>query len=373
MPPLVTTASANYTTISILLATPLSLSPTGVFGFQREYTPPVVYNWSFGIQQNVGFGTVLDVAYVGNVQRNLLNYRNLNAVGYGTNFLPSSIDQTVAGGRTPLNSNFLRPYLGYGDINYIGFFGIGNYNSLQVQLTKRFSKNLTYHMAYTWSKGLNLSDGQGGVVHPTLDWKMRNYGLGGFDRRHNLMLNYVYNLPGFSRYWSNAFGRALLDGWQVSGVSTFMTGSPSGIGYSLSYSADLTGGTGNGLDSRVVVVDVVDKPGPNGQRFNTNAIKPPTAAYSTNGIGNAAKTLFTNPGLNNWDIAVFKDFRLGSNESRRLQFRWETYNTFNHTQYTSVDTGSRWDAAGNQINTNFGFYTNAALGRRIQFGLKIFF
>ena len=86
-----------------------------------------------------------------------------------------------------------------------------------------------------------------------------------------------------------------------------------------------------------------------------------------------AKTLFTNPGLNNWDIAIFKDFRLGSVESRRLQFRWETYNTFNHTQYTSVDTGSRWDAAGNQINTNFGRYTNAALGRRMQFGLKLFF
>jgi len=43
-----------------------------------------------------------------------------------------------------------------------------------------------------------------------------------------------------------------------------------------------------------------------------NAIKPPTAANSTNGIGNAARTLFTNPGLNNWDLAIFKDFQLGA-------------------------------------------------------------
>jgi hypothetical protein len=272
-----------------------------------------------------------------------------------------------------LNSNFLRPYLGYQDINYLEFVGTGNYNSLQVQLTKRFSNNLTYHMAYTWSKALNLVDGQGGTVNPVLSYKMRNYGLGGYDRRHNLMLNYVYNLPHLGKNWNHPVSRILLDGWQVSGICTFMTGSPGGIGYSLSYSADLTGGTGNGLDSRVVVVDVVNKPGPNGQRFNVNAIKPPTSGNSVNGIGNAAKVLFTNPGLNNWDIALFKDFRLGAVESRRLQFRWETYNTFNHTQYTGVDTGSRWDAAGSQINTILGFYTGAALSRRMQFGLKLFF
>jgi hypothetical protein len=56
-----------------------------------------------------------------------------------------------------------------------------------------------------------------------------------------------------------------------------------------------------------------------------------------------------------------------------MQFRCETYNTFNHTQYTSVDTGARFDAAGNQINSNLGRYTNAALGRRIAFGLKLYF
>jgi len=187
------------------------------------------------------------------------------------------------------------------------------------------------------------------------------------------MLNYVYNLPNLSKNWNNAFSRIALDGWQISGISTFITGSPSGVGYSLSYSADLTGGTGNGLDSRVVVVGQVNKPGPNGEVFNVSAIKPPTAANSVNGIGDAAKVLFTNPGLNNWDISLFKNFRLGANEARRMQFRCETYNTFNHTQYTSVDTGARFDAAGNQINSNLGRYTNAALGRRIAFGLKLYF
>jgi hypothetical protein len=228
-------------------------------------------------------------------------------------------------------------------------------------------------MAYTWSKALDVADGQGGAVNPVLNVRMRNYGLSGFDRKHNFQFNWVYDVPNLSKYMDNKAGRIVLDGWQISGVASMITGAPTGIGYSLSYSADLTGGTGNGLDSRVVVVDRVNQPGPQGQWFNTAAIKPPTPQYSVNGIGNAAPRLVALPGINNWDISLFKNFRLGSNEARRLQFRWETYNTFNHTQYNSVDTTSRWDAAGNQINGNFGYFTNAALARRMVLALKLYF
>ncbi len=147
MPPLVVTATANYTTIHSLLEAPLSLSPTSVYSIQRDYKPPSVYNWSFGVQQNIGFGTVLDVAYVGNTQKHLLNTRNLNAVPYGTNFKKENYDPTLSG-NLPLPTNFLRPIRGFADINYLEFAGIGNYHSLQIQLTKRFSHNLTYHMAF---------------------------------------------------------------------------------------------------------------------------------------------------------------------------------------------------------------------------------
>jgi hypothetical protein len=371
-PPLVKTATANYTTLANLVNTPVSLAPAGVYSIQRDINPPAVYSWSFGLQHNIGWGTMLDVAYVGNSQKHLVNTRNLNAVNYGTNFLPSSIDTTVSGNR-PLPSQFLRPYVGYGDINYVEFGGFGNFNSMQVQLDKRFAKGLTYHMAYTWSKALDLADGQGGTVNPTLNFRMRNYGLAGFDRKYNLQFNAVYDVPNGSKYMNNLAGKLLLDGWQVSGIATMTTGAPTGIGYSLSYSADLTGGTGNGLDSRVMVIDRVNTPGPKGQWFNTDAIKPPTSQYSVNGVGNAAIRLIPRPGIHNYDISVFKNFRLGSNEARRLQFRWETYNTFNHTQYNSVDTGSRWDQAGNQINANFGYFTNAALARRMVLALKIYF
>ena len=96
-PPLVNTPSANYTTISNLLSTPLSLSPNTVWGLDGNWKPLAVYNWSFGIQQNIGLGTILDVAYIGNVNRHGMQIRDLNATPYGTNFLPANVDKTLPG------------------------------------------------------------------------------------------------------------------------------------------------------------------------------------------------------------------------------------------------------------------------------------
>jgi hypothetical protein len=370
-PPLVITASANYTTIANLLSTPLSLSPTSVTAVQRNFEPPAVYNWSFGIQQNMGYGVLLDVAYSGNSQKHLLDTRNLNAVPYGTNFLASSQDPTVHG--KPLNSNLLRPLTGYTDINYLEFAGIGNYNALQVQATKRFSRDLTFHLSYSWSKALDLVDGNGSTVSPVINYRSRDYGPAGFDRTHVVTIDYTYNLPEVSKYWNNAFTRVALNGWELSGVSNFQTGAPLALNYSLTYSADLTGGTGNGLDSRSVLVADPNAKAPAGQWFNVNAVKAPLPGYSVDGIGNASKAPIYGPGLDNWDISMFKNFRLGSNEARRMQFRFETYNTFNHTQFTGIDTGAKFNQNNVQTNTNYGYFTTAALARRVVLGLKFYF
>ncbi|HXE14413.1 MAG TPA: TonB-dependent receptor [Bryobacteraceae bacterium] len=368
--PLVTTATANYTTISNLLSTPLSLSPVSVTGIQRNFDPPSVYNWSFGIQQDVGFGTMLDLAYAGNVQRHLLNTRNLNATPYGTNFLPSSIDPTTG---LALNSNFLRPRIGYQDINYLEFGGYGNYNALQAQLIKRFSNSLTFHVSYAWSKALDLADGIGSTINPVINYRDRDYGPAGFDVRHIASVSYTYDLPKVSKYWDNKFAKIGLDGWEISGISTFQTGEPKAISYSLAKSIDLTGATGNGIDSRVVLTGDVNSGATNGTWFNTSVVKAPLPGYSVNGIGNAARFSVYKPGLNNWDISLFKNFQLGSNEARRLQLRFESYNTFNHTQFTDVDSAAIFNANNVQTNSDFGYFTAAALARRLVVGAKLYF
>ena len=97
LPPLVNTPTANYTTIRELLATPLSLSPAQVRTLDPDYKPQYTYNYSIGVQRDLGWKLVGDFSYVGSKGRQLLQTRNLNAVPYGTNFLPSSIDPTTGG------------------------------------------------------------------------------------------------------------------------------------------------------------------------------------------------------------------------------------------------------------------------------------
>ncbi len=380
MPPNMITATANFTTIKDLLSTPLSVSPIGVFGIQRDYDPPTVYNYSFGIQRDIGFKTVVDVSYVGSLARHMLQRRSINSVPYGGRFATSAADLTIAapasGDRTPLPDNFLRPYLGYGDINYLEFASNSNYHALQTSINRRFSNSFSLGVAYTWSKAMDLVDGNGNNINPFIDPKVRNYGKAGFDRTHNMTINYIYKVPGLSsRLGNNGIAKQVFDNWEISGITTFLSGSPLGIGYSLVQGTDIIGGSGGGLDSRVVLIG--NPILPKGERtfskfFNTGAVRPPTRAEL--GIGNAAKDLIRGPGTNNWDISLFKTFELTRDGGVRLQYRLETFNTFNHTQFNGVDTSGRFDLnTGAQVNALFGSYTSAANARRIVMALKLMF
>lgn len=393
-PPNLITATANFTTIKDLLATPLSLSPPGVNAVNPTFDPTAVYNFSLGVQRDIGYNTVVDVAYVGSLARHLLQRLSLNSVNYGARFLPSSIDQTLAGGATPLPDNFLRPIKGYADINLIETGGNSNFHSLQVQANRRMSSSLSFGLSYTWSKAMDLVDGNNAAVNPFLDRKVRNYGKAGFDRTHNFVLNYIYRVPSLAKYWDNAVTRTVFNGWEVTGITSFISGAPLGIGYSLVQARDLVGGSGNGVDSRVVLVanPVLPRDQRNsicahafaatntaaqttavgGCHLNVNSVRPPTDPGDF-GRGNAAKDLFRGPGTNNWDLSLFKNFNLAPEGRVRIQYRLELYNAFNHTQFTGVNTASRFDAAGNQVNALFGSYTTAANARRIVMGLKLNF
>ncbi|MBI4905546.1 MAG: TonB-dependent receptor [Acidobacteria bacterium] len=371
LPPLTVTSTATYVTMADLLSSPLRISPGGVTSFQRDYTPPTVYNWSLGIQQNLGFGTVLDVSYVGSVARHLMQRRSLNAVAYGTRFLPSSIDSTTG---TPLPDNFLRPLPGYADIQYLEFGSTSNYHSMQTQINKRFSKGLQFGLSWTWSKSMNLVNGNNDSVNPFLNYRMRNYGKGNFDRTHNFVFNYIYSLPKLSKVANIGHAKWVFDNWDVAGVTTFTSGSPLGIGYSLVVSQDIVGGSGAGVDSRVVLTG--NPVLPKGDRtilrhFNTDVVQPPTRAGL--GIGTAAKDLIRGPGQNVFDVSFYKNIPLGANEQRRLQFRFEFYNFFNHTNFSGVDTTGRFDAQGRQVNGTFGAYTATIDARRVVLGAKIYF
>lgn len=372
LPPNTVTRTAFNTTIADLLRSPFRVSPAGVTSIQRDFQPPTVYNWSFGIQQNVGFGTVLDVAYVGNVGRHLLQRRSLNALPYGTRFLPSSIDSTTG---SPLPDNFLRPLPGYADIQYIEMAGTSNYHSMQTQINKRFSKGLQFGASWTWSKAMTIVNGNNDAVNPYLDYRMRNYGRASFDRTHNFVFNYLYDIPNLSeKAGKNMVVKALFDNWQLSGVTSFTSGAPLGIGYSLVNAVDLVGASGAGIDSRVNLLKspIIPKSERTPLRhFDTTAFAPPTRAEF--GIGNAPKDVLRGPGINNFDVTMIKNIPVGKSDVQRLQLRFEFYNFFNHASFQGVDTTARFDAQNRQVSGTFGQYTSTLDARRIVLGAKFYF
>ncbi|MBI2688848.1 MAG: carboxypeptidase regulatory-like domain-containing protein [Acidobacteria bacterium] len=371
-PPLTVTSTATYVTMADLLRSPLRISPPGVTSFQKNYQPPTVYNWSFGIQQNIGFGTVLDVAYVGSVGRHLMQRRSLNSVPYGTRFLASSIDPTT--GNTPLPDNFLRPLPGYADIQFIELSSTSNYHSLQTQINKRFSKGFQFGVAHTWSKALTLVNGNGDAVNPFVNYRVRNYGKASFDRTHNFVMSYMYSLPKLGQKMNNIVAKAVLDNWDVAGVTTFTSGAPLGIGYSLVSGADIVGGGGAGVDSRVNIISnpIIPKSERTPLRhFDTSAFQPPTRAEF--GIGNAPKDVLRGPGINVFDFSVYKNIPLGKSEQRRIQLRFEFYNFFNHASFQGVDTTARFDANNRQVSGTFGQYTSTLDARRVVLGAKFYF
>ena len=219
--------------------------PSNVVGFDPDRRIQKTYNYSVGVQQEIGLGMALDVAYVGALGRHLVMSRNLNSTALGTNWLPSSRDATNGG--AVLASQFLRPYLGYGNITYYDYGASSNYHSLQTTVRRRYKSNLTYGLFWTWSKAMDYSDTETSAgttsVSSLIDYRVWNYGKAGFDRTHIVRFYWNYNLPRVSSRLHSRAVRGIFDDWQLSGIYTAQSGAPLGVSYGYSPSQDITGST----------------------------------------------------------------------------------------------------------------------------------
>ena len=380
MPPLLNTYTTNYTTIPELLASPLTATPNAV-RLIDQFDPPTVYNWSMGVQRDIGWNFVGDAAYVGNAARDQRVDQPINGRPYGYTYQPSSLDPTnVIGGVTqPLPDDFLRPYRGYGSITQRMYTGYGDYHSLQFSVNRRRSADgLTFGVAYTHELSNKVLSG----IDPFVaDNHARNYRwVTGNDgsREHILNINYSYEVPNLSTKWNNVLVKALADNWQVSGVTSILSGVRQGFsyGYTAVPTGTLTGqGSINGGGSRVNIL--CDPNLPRGERtferqFRTECIGPPTDEFR---LGNSTNDEYIGPGFMNWDISFFKHVPMGGN--RRLQFRVELYNAFNTDQWqqTSIDTSAQFNyVTGAQTDTAFGSLTGGTLSaRRVQLGARFTF
>jgi hypothetical protein len=303
---------------------------------------------------------------------------------YGIRFLPSSIDATNS--NRPFTDDYLRPYQGYGSIKWLAFDGNSSYHSLQTQVRRRFSKGLQFGLSWTWSKAMAYSDGDQGTVSTYVSRREFDYGEATYDRTHVVAINYLWDVPSLHKVWRNGFTKHAFDGWQIAGVTRFQSGSPLSIGTlgtgALDSSLDLTGG-GDGWRPVLVGNPVLPKDQRTvDQYFNTAAFAPPgvggkvptdlAGVKAILAMGNTPTTFGRGPGINNWNLSVFKNFQFG--ERLRVMFRGEAYNAFNHTQFSTVNVSPKWSYTTGAVSAaQFGQITAARDPRVMQFALRFQF
>jgi hypothetical protein len=363
-PPLVQQPVLQFGQLSTLLNSSGLLFPSTVVGINSEGKVPTTMNFSFSIQRNIGFGTIVDVGYVGSLGRHLAWARNLNAIPFGADFLPANQDPTTG---KVLTSNLLRPIQGYGNINFMETAGSSNYHALEVTANRRFSRGLQFGASWTWSKAMEYAGGDTTAVSTLVPLRVWNYGPSANDRTHVLKATFLYAVPKVP--WRNVAAKAVLDDWQISGIPSFISGAPVGLSFSTQPSTDITGSPTNGARANVLGDPVLAK----GDRTFSRNFKTEMVALPAIGTyGNSDIYPLRGPGINNWDLAIFKNFPL-YRERARVQFRWELYNAFNHTQFSAFNTSAIFTPAGQQVNPTLGQYTAARSPRVMQLALRVSF
>ncbi len=365
-PPIQYTPILYYGSFSNLLQNSGNLSPSSTGGLSVTGKVPTVYNFSFGIQRDIGFKTVLDVAYVGAEGRHLLQERNINTLPYGAHFLSSNLDPTT--GR-PLPDTFLEPYFGYSSIQIDEFASNSSYHSMQVQLNRRFAHGLQFGGSWTWSKSMDEVSNDFAAVSDVISPRLWNYGKSDFDRTHIVQVNWTWDLPAATRLVKSAVVGAIADHWQLSGIASFISGAPTGISFTALNGVDIPGG-GDGVRPVMLANPILSKDQRTlTQYFNTAAFGVPAAGTA----GNAPRDVFRGPGTNNFDMSIFKNIPL-FHERARFQLRFEAYNAFNHTQFSGVNTSATFNTAtGQQTNAAFGTVTSARGSRVGQISLRFIF
>jgi hypothetical protein len=378
-PPAVYSPTSYYGTFSDIAASAASgyLGPTGtVYSLATVPHQQQVYNFNLSIDRRIG-SNVFSVGYTGSLGRHLLWERNINPVPLGADFLNVNPQNKNPQNTSALSTNFLRPYSPYGDIYLYEFANNSNYHALLLSAQHRLSHGINVSASYTWSKALDVADAYSTAVDPFLDNKSRNYGPANFNRAQVFTANFLYNLPKPGRALGSRPLGWVADNWQLSGVTRILTGAPFTPGYSLVNG--INSPTGTPSDSaRLQVLDpnaplaqrFGPPPEPAGQASLTNA--PWSVASTAPQFGNLGKNTMTGPGTNNWDLSIYRivPFREGRASA---MLRFETYNTFNHTQFNGISSTAQFNTTGAQVNTGFLLPTGARPPRLVQIAMRVTF
>jgi hypothetical protein len=337
----------------------------------NKYQVPTLYNWSLAIERQLPSDVLVRAAYVGSHSSHLKETIafNVSPVGGGTPRLNAIAGPNVFG--TTNNG----PTQNLQDIN-------SSYNSLQLSLERRMSRGVTIFANYTWSKSIDDLPPGGGVADIGADtvsarpWDdpLRHQfdrGPSDFDRKHNFVASFVWQLPGLSK--SNSLLRSFLGNWQLGGIVNARTGRPLTI-----VSGTDRSGTGIGQD-RARLVGVAIGPGSCAAAGITarpckDWLNPSAFTQANLGtFGNVGKGSIRFPGFYAWDMSISRTFSI--TERWKVQLRGEFFNVFNRVNFLSDDgtVGPTSNFAKVSSTSSFGAITTAADPRIGQLAVKLIF
>lgn len=351
-------------------------TPT-LFSEQPNLPTPYTQQWHFGFEYQLPAQMLLSISYAGSHGADLYGMYNGNQAQPNVAFCTSN-------GNTPENCPTAprRPFPAVdGSIDTLRANDYSNYNSLQASIQKRFSQGLQFEASYTYSHALDdassasLGSLNNGDFRDQLDPALE-YGNSDFDVRHRFVVSYIYELPfGKGKRFAGNAGGALgqiAGNWQVEGITTAQTGNWFTITDAITNVSTADGGGSVGYYE--VRPNVVGNPNASpcvpGTLFNTCAFVDNTTFFT---FGDAGRNIVRGPGLQDWDFSVIKMFPI--NEQKRLEFRSEFFNIWNHVNPLLGPEGaiSEEPQAVEFGTPEFGFPIAARDPRFVQFALKFYF
>jgi hypothetical protein len=329
---------------------------------------PRVANMSLTVEKKLPLSNIFTVAYVGTQGRHLPQQRQVNYVPQGTLFSNGGKNLQGADLTNPLHRAALdaaairlfKPYSAYNSIGFYQFTGTSTYHSLQATLSRQSGKNLEYFVAYTFSKALGttaVNETDGSAWADPIDTRGRSWGVLPFDRTHILNLSYNYYLPNIAKGgMDKAVLRGIFNGWQMSGITTFQSGTP----IRLRFSGDIAGtgqavawyGTDafyvNGNNTGAIAPVYVKNPAlDNDKKLGDKILDISALSIPAFGKSGPYQTPYYMrfPSRSNFDVSFFKTFKF--TETKSLQFRSGFFNIFNQAYPTRINLSS---PSGSDIN-----------------------
>jgi hypothetical protein len=331
--------------------TAAALAPWGTIdSLDPNLTIPRVWNYSIGVQRELPWWSLFgEIAYVGNDGQHLIRQPDINQASFDDLNKNAALPPSQQ-----VSTNYLRPFKGYTAINYRLSDADSTYNSLQLYVGRRRG-DLTFTLNYTYSKAYDNASSN--TENPE-DYANKSYSWGpsSNDRPHIFVGTWTYRLPFFKN--DKGLTRAVLGGWEVSGITRFQSGAP----------LTVTGTTSIG-GRRADYIDGTD-PYVSEEQRNTLVpgsimwLNPAAFAVAPDGRrGNSTRGQFRGPGYAMWDISLRKQIPIKGSIKAQLQV--DLFNAFNQVNYRSPGT--------NLSSAGFGSMTSAAPPRNVQIGFRVNF